>query len=239
MAKNEHRVFKFKRADGTEYVIGDGGKSLELTPEKLNEAIRNQAAWEPSSPHLPVSPQTAHIQKAAREAMDWLEAARAVELELHQPHSKQETKDLKPRYNHLLKLLAEALATCGNYEEALAVLPRHEVELRREFQAINKAIWRDDSLRCSAACAKAFDADPTIRNRERVVRYIASRKHGGIIPLIACTSCGALNARPADGELAKQMAARSRAQQLTKGKSPAEARRALVDAKLTSENIFK
>lgn len=240
MERNEdHKTFHFKTRQNEEYQIGDHGNHLKLTTERLAESAKNQAEWN-NSPHITVSPQMAHVQRARREAIEWLQAGRAVELELHRPNTtKAERKNLNVRFNHLMTLLAEALATCGNYAEALMVLPKHRVDLRREMEAVYKAIERPDDERCDEECEKAFTANPTVVTRERVHKYVFSVRHGAIIPVIACTSCGALNARPADGALAKQMEARARAVELTKGESPKEAKRILTEARLTSEHVLK
>lgn len=237
MGENEHKVFTFKNRDG-EYQIGDGGAHLRLSPKKLQQANENQDEWA-TSPHLLVSSGMARVQKARREALTWLEGARAIDLELHQPHTKQERKELNGRLHHFLTLLAESLAACGNYDEALLVLPRHRIDLRREYEAAQKAIDRDDNERCGPECEEVFAGTPSVVTRERVVNYVWSRRHGALVPLIACTSCGALNARPADGALADQIAARSRAVGLAHGKRPDEIRRVLTNARLTSDEVFK
>lgn len=234
----EHKIFKFQTREGDTYQIGDGGKHLQLTAEKLAEAAKNQTEWN-NSPHLIVSPAMAQVHKARREALEWLQAARSVELELHQNHTKQERKNLQSRYNHLMTLLAEALAVCGNYKEALLVLPKHRVDLRREFEKVLRAIERPDEERCSEECKKAFDADPTKLTAESVEKYVLDPRTQRMTPMVRCASCGTLNVRAADGELAKQIQARSRAVELTKGKKPDEAKRILTEARLTSEQVFR
>lgn len=233
-----HSIFHFKGRDGEVFQVGDGGKHLQLTAERLAESAQNQADWN-NSPHLTISPGMAHVHKARREALEWLQAARSVELELHQDHTKQERKEIQSRYNHLLTLLAEALATCGNYGEALMVLPKHRVDLRCEFERIYGAIERPDDERCGEECKRKFDADPTKVTQESVEKYVFSIKHGRLVPVIRCSSCGEVNARLAEGDLAKQIEARSRAVELTKGKRPEDVPRILTEAGLTSKQIFK
>ena len=151
MPKSEKpQTFKFKTASGAPYQIGDAGRHAELTPEKLAESIRNQSKWATQSPYVGVDAQMSAVFRARREAVDWLEGLRQVELELHQRHTKDERKELKGLFNHYSKLLAEALATMGEFEQALSVLPKHEVALRREWKALHEAVWRDDSKRCGA-----------------------------------------------------------------------------------------
>lgn len=236
--KNEFKTFRFQTREGETYRIGDGGKHIQLTAEKLAESAKNQAEWN-NSPHLTVSPAMAQVYKARREALEWLQAVRVVELELHQPHTKQERKDIKARFNHLMTLLAEALAVCGNYAEALMVLPKHRVDLRREFERVLRAIERPDEDRCGPDCKQKFDADPTKVTTESVEKYVFSVKHGRMMPMIRCTTCGGVNVRMVDGDLAKQIAARSMAVEMTKGKKPEEARRILTEAKLISAQVFK
>lgn len=238
MANEEHKTFKFQTRSGETYQIGDSGKHLQLTVEKLQESAKNQAEWN-NSPHLSLSPAMAQVHQARREALEWLQAARPVELELHQNHTKAERKPILGRYNHLLTLLAEALAVCGNYEEALLVLPKHRVDLRREFEKVYRAIERPDDERCGEECKRAFEADPTKLTAESVERYVFSVKHGRLLPMVRCTSCGDLNVRVADGDLAKQIQARSRATELTKGKRAEDVPRILTEAGLTSKQIFK
>lgn len=239
--KDEHRIFKFTDRSGSEYQIGDGGAHLALSPEKLHESLVEQAARAESSPHVLLSPAQAHIEQAKRLTIDWMEAARAVELELHQKHSKAERKELKARFNHSMKSLAEALVTTGDYENAFMVLPNNESDLRREWKKEYAAIWRDDNVRCGEKCEKAFQADPTTVTRERVVRHVFSRKHGRVMPMIACTSpgCEFLNVRAPDGALAKQIEFRARAVELTKGIPPERVRDVLARAGLTAERVFK
>lgn len=238
MENDEHKIFRFKTRDNEEYQIGDGGKHLQLTAEKLAESAQNQAEWN-NSPHVSLSPAMAQVHKARREALEWLQAGRVVELELHQPHTKQERKEIKARFNHLMTLLAEALAVCGNYDEALMVLPRHRVDLRREFERVRGAIDRPDDERCGEGCKRAFDADPTKVTAESVEKYVFDPRTQRMTPMIRCSSCGEVNVRMADGALAKQIEVRARAVELTKGKKPDEAKRILSEAKLTSEQVFK
>ena len=241
MARDEHRVFSFEDRAGETYQIGDGGAHLNLTPEILQQALLEQQSREAASPHVLLSPSMAHVEKARREAVDWLEAARAVEAELHNDHTKAERKELRQRFNHLMKLLAESLATMGNYEEALMVLPQQEVALRKEYKQTLRAINRDDSERCGQKCEDAFQADPTTVTRERVVKNVFSKKHGRLMPMITCNApgCEDFNVRAADGELAKQIEVRARAIDLTKGDSPERAREKLRQAGLTSEKVLR
>lgn len=242
MTKDEKpKVFKFTDRFGNPYQIGDGGDHLTLTPEKLHESLREQAARAESSPHVLLSPAQAHIEQAKRLAIEWLEAGRAVEQELHQEHTKAERKELKQRFNHLMKLLAESLVTLGQYEEAIMVLPRHEIDLKRAWQKEYAAIWRNDDIRCGEACEKAFLADPTTVTRERVVKHVFSKKHGRLMPMVACAApgCEMLNVRAPDGALAKQIEARAKAVNLMKGETPQRAKDKMTQAGLTAERVLK
>ncbi len=240
MPKREKpKQFKFKAKDGSEYVIGDGGKSLELTSEKLAESIKNQAVWAESSPHLQLDVHMAAIAQARRVAPDWLEGLRQVDIELHQPHTKAERKDLRRLFDHYSKLLAEALATMGEFEDALSVLPKSEVALRKEYTAILEAVWKDDGARCGEKCEQAVAANPNLVTHERVHSFVFSKKHGKVMPAIKCAHCGMINVRPMDGTLLARHQARKQADEIIKGKSPADAVSALRDARLTAQHVLK
>jgi hypothetical protein len=239
MPKGEFKQFKFKARDGSEYVIGDKGRHLDLTPERVEASIREQARLAESSPYISVSPQMAQVLHARRVAVDWLEGLKQTELELHQRHTKAERKDLQRLFNHYSKLLAEALATMGEFEQALTVLPKNEVALRKEFQAMHRAVWLDDDARCGEKCAKAIEMNPNLVTAERVHKYVFSKKHGKILPAIACGHCGAFNVRPPDGQLLARMTARQRADDLIKDKSPNDAVATLRANKLTAEHVLK
>jgi len=232
------KQFKFKTATGAEYVIGDLGKSSALTREKLEESVRNQAAWSESSPHVQVDAHMSAVLRARREAPDWLEGLKQVELELHQRHSKEERKNLKRLFNHYSKLLAETLATMGEYEDALLVLPKHETALRREWKALLEAVWKDDEHICGNKCEVAFNSDPNLMTRERIHAFVWSKKHGKVMPAVRA-ACGDLNVRPLTGDLLRRHTARKEADEIIKGRTPKEAVAALRDAGLTAEKVLR
>jgi len=232
------KQFKFKSRDGSEYTIGDLGKSTALTREKLEESIRNQAAWSESSPHVQVDAHMSAVLRARREASDWLEGLKQIELELHQRHSKDERKRLRQLFNHYSKLLAETLATMGEYEDALSVLPKHETGLRREWKALLEAVWKDDEHICGGACEEAFNSDPNLMTRERIHAFVFSKKHGKVMPAVKA-ACGDLNVRPLTGDLLKRHTARKQADEIIQGRTPKEAVAALQEAGLTAEKVLR
>lgn len=235
---DEHKIFKFKTREGTPYQIGDGGAHLRLTDAKIAESLQEQAARALVSPHVSVSPQMVAVYQARRDAVTWLEGLRQVEQELHARHTKAERKTLVQRLNHFAKMLAEALATCGSYEEALMVLPRAEVRLKKEYEAIRRAIEKPDHLRCGKDCAAAFQQNPSLVTRERIHAFVYSKRHGKVMPAVKCGACGDLNVRALDGALARRHAARKQADKLIAGMEPDRARQTLIDAGLTAERIL-
>ena len=236
--KGEFKQFRFTTPDGAEYVMGDKGAHLELTRERVEQSIRDQAQWAESSPHLTVDAHMGAVTRARRVAIDWLEGLKQVELELHRRHTKAERKDLTRMFSHYSKLLAEALATMGEYEQALVVLPKHETALRKEYQALLKAVWRDDAERCGEKCAKAVELNPSLKTQERIHGFIFSKKHGRIMPAATCSHCGAMNVRPLEGQSLARHTARKQADEIIKGKTPEQAIAALRIANLTADQVL-
>lgn len=239
MPKHEApKQFKFKSRDGSEYVIGDLGKSTALTREKIEQSVRDQALWAESSPHIQVDAQMSAVLRARREAPDWLEGLKQVELELHGHHSKQKRKELRGLFNHYSKLLSESLATMGEFEDALAMLPKHETVLRREWKSLLEAVWKDDEHICGNKCEVAFNADANLQTRERIHAFVWSKKHGKVMPVVRA-ACGDLNVRPLSGALLRRHTARKQADIIIQGRSPKEAVAALRDAGLTAEKVLR
>jgi hypothetical protein len=239
MKDEKPKTFKFKAVDGSEFQIGDAGRHLELTPEKVEESIREQARLAESSPHIQLDVHLAQVAQARRVAVDWLEGLKAVELELHQQHTKEERKELRRMFDHYAKLLAEALATMGEFEQALTVLPKSETALKKEYKALHQAVWRDDDARCGAKCERAIEANPNLVTTERIHRSVWSKKHGRIMSVLVCSNCGAMNARPLDGQTLRRHQARLQADEIVRGKSPEDAVAALKSVGLTAQRVLQ
>jgi hypothetical protein len=103
---------------------------------------------------------------------------------------------------HARATLAEGLAKWGRFAEAAEVHP--DEEMQRDYGAIEEAIARDDSEKCDCPDSEGFGQSITPRVVNQVVY---SEPHNGLVPLVQCSRCGHLNARPLNGRLVGQAAA--------------------------------
>lgn len=107
-----------------------------------------------------------------------------------------------------LERLAEGLALQGRYVEAADVHPK---KLKaKEFTEIQEAIDKADDL---CECPRKEHKNP-LNEKEAVsisprreLKPVFSSKHGGMVSLMVCDSCGELNARPLIGQASEINAA--------------------------------
>lgn len=220
------RVFKFPQAGGGEVTIGDAGKHRDLPPEKLSEAAQDQEKWagKAESPFVQESPQLAALVRARREIPDWRQSVAVIKADLRKHLKPEEREFLQGRLAHFQTVLAEMLAVAGEYEEAAQTTP--VVELRKEYRKILKAIDKPDDAVCK--CKKT---DPTLKTEESVVRLVWSNKHSQMMPVVRCNYCDSWNVKSEPSELSKFSGLRRRAEQLTEGQAPGDARQTLERAK--------
>lgn len=96
--------------------------------------------------------------------------------------------------------LADALAMTGEYEQAAALHPVAEEQVR--LSAIAEAIERDDAELCDCRPIKTKLNDVDIEvPQSHVAQMIFSKRHGEMVGLEVC-ACGEANARPV-AEVAK------------------------------------
>lgn len=98
--------------------------------------------------------------------------------------------------------LARALADCGKFDEALALVGNEpQGDEIRELQA---AVERDDSEECDCERPKASIADQRFRDKQVDVEHnrryqsgqVYSPKHGKVVSVWKCNECGHTNATP-------------------------------------------
>lgn len=211
----------FTLPDGTPYTIGDAGAHRDLSPEKLEEARKNQEKWasQASSPFTAATPQMAAYLRSVKILPELLE-----------------------RYSHspsdLLELqISECYATQGDYESAFSWT--NEPARKAQYAAMDHAINRPDDEDCGPDCDAAFAANAALFTKDTLAAWQFDPRFGQIRPVIRCATCGSLNVKPMTDALVKQRALRAKAQEMTKGLSPTQARQAMVAAKLTPADVFK
>lgn len=211
----------FRLPDGESYTIGDSSAHRRLSPEKLEEARANQDKWatQASSPFTAATPQMAAYLRSVKILPELLE-----------------------RYSHspsaLLELqISECYATQGDYEAAFSWAS--DPARKAHYAAMDHAINRPDDEDCGAGCDAAFAVNTALLTKETLAAWQFDPRFGQVRPVIRCATCGSLNVKPMPDALVKQRALRAKAQEMTKGLSPAQARQAMVAAKLTPADVFK
>lgn len=226
------RVFKFKRADGQAVTIGDAGAHRDLTPAKLAESAEDQEKWaaKAESPFIQESPQLAAFVRARRQIPEWQQSVDVIKADLRKRSIKPDERAfLKERLIHFETVLAETLAMAGEYAEAAKVTPVKE--LREEYKRIVEAIKRPDDEQC-----KCDQSNPNILTKEGIVKWVWSKKHRQMMPLIACHHCGEWNVKPETPEISRLRGLRRQAEKMTEGQAPGRARETLERAKHTTLN---
>lgn len=101
--------------------------------------------------------------------------------------------------------LAYALSMQGRYVEAAYIMP--DLQTKKRFRDIQKAIARDDDEHCDCACERVeIDGRSLEIPNENVVEEIYSEKHGEMVYLTRCISCGDVFARPLAGSASLRLA---------------------------------
>lgn len=234
------RIFRHKLPTGKEYQIGDGGKHFEITPEKLKEAVDNQATWadQSQSPYLGVTPEMASVYRAARAAKDWHEALQQTNIVLASTRNREKKKEVKSARDRYATMLAEALATLGHFDEALSILPKGEKDRRRDYQALKKALERPDTDTCGVKCDKAFEQNTGLVTKENHHAWQWDPRVKRLRSVIRCAQCGMMNVKDIPAEIQAHRELRAKARQLSEGRDPHDACEALKQAGLTSEKVF-
>lgn len=222
-----------KSFGGGTYQIGDKGAHFELTPEKLAEAVKQQAelAETVQSPFLNVSPQMSIVNRARRELPDWYESLQQVEIALSIAKRKQK-KELHVRRNHFLGLIAESLAILGDFQMAIAVSPKGYKIQRKEWKVLAAALADTDGCDCS------IENHVFLATKERVHKEVFDPATGKMRVLVACNVCNKVSAKAPSPELVKHRDARAQAAGLARGKTHAQAHRELRDHGLTAEKVL-
>jgi hypothetical protein len=159
-------------------------------PERQAEDARRQEVRRASFSRARLTP----AERVVARGMRIEEAARA---SMKSPHSRGGNRE-----QHL-RQLAHGLHLQGRHFEAAEVAP--DAVAAEHYAAVHDAILRDDKL-CECPRREVKDpltgADLEISPR-RHLKDVYSPQHKGVVSLMSCDECRALNARPLTGQAAE------------------------------------
>jgi hypothetical protein len=158
---------------------------LRLPTEKIREdQFRQDKLRELHSPHIK---QTAAEQKYAR-ALIYEKVIRE--------NLKHIDKEAQPKvYAETKMQLAEALADQGEFQKAAEIAVEYgDTDTLDHYQNLAAAVEADDDEVCE--CPEDSLRGTDIPNRF-VAGEVYSKKHGKIVPVVACGKCGYVNVREA------------------------------------------
>lgn len=173
--------------------MSDFPSFLILTGEKLAKIAEEQGERrERTGFRAILSPVEQKVEFARRREVAIREGIRAL---LGDPSLDGAEKESRIAFE--MERIASALAEQGRYHEALVASP--DGARAEEYQAIIDAIEKDDSEECGCEDEERHDLGPhAVRlPRHYIHDYIYSYRHGRETPVIRCSQCGHLNARPA------------------------------------------
>lgn len=213
-------------------------EALRVTPERLaafDEAQR-ELARRVNSPFANLTPSEHARARAAQLIPELAMALDHVEKQLGRVFTRKGVEhfgELTDAQKNLWRQLAEAHAATGRFDEAA----RYEYDRTEKARYLRwwRAVWRDDEHFC--ACPRTNAGLPQFF----AVADIFSVKHGREMALVKCGGCRCLNVTSrADilGPIREQRSHR-RAALAIGAKTPADEKRMLSAAKLTTAHLLR
>lgn len=147
-------------------------------------------------------------------------------------------EELRTSRRALRHSLAERLAITGRYDLAAEIEP--ESAYRDRYVAILDAVLREDDEWCNCGELRGSGEHVNLTVSQQVVdEEIFSIRHGQIMMLLKCNSCGFLNVSSLPNHIANQRSLRARARQVAGSLSPAEAEQELSKRGHTSVRLLR
>lgn len=226
---------------------------LDLPPEELQkknpevyalwqrtQEEQKRLAEQFASPHARPSSQEIFRARSVQRAEELRDTIARIDQDIGQVLTGVAEGDLSELQAAKLALRhrrAENLAAHGRFDLAFELEP--EADYREHYLAILDAIYRDDSEHCGCGDIRGSGEHanltvPSFNAKED----IWSLRHGRMITVMKCTTCGFLNAIDTPAHVKELRSHRARAQQLAGKLSPEDALRVLTEKGQTTAKLF-
>jgi hypothetical protein len=113
---------------------------------------------------------------------------------------------------------AEALAELGHFDAAAKAT--RDKDKRKYYREISQAVNKPDGERCKCPRAKFGDVK---KNNLFAEAEVWSQKHGKLMPVVRCNTCGHRNVTNLPESIAKEREQRARVRSYVSGKTHADA----------------